>query len=131
MSVLSIDNLTKNYRSIKALDHVSFEVPSKTVFGILGPNGSGKTTLLGIVMNILRPTSGGYNWAGEQSTNEMRKKIGTLLETPNFYHYLNGEDNLRIAARIKGRGENDIPQVLKTVNLYERRQSKFNTTHSG
>lgn len=131
MSVLSINNLTKNYRSIRALDNVSFAVPPKTVFGILGPNGSGKTTLLGIVMDILRQTSGSYNWGGEQSSNEMRKKIGTLLETPNFYHYLGGEANLRIAARIKGRGEDDIPQVLKTVNLYDRRQSKFSTYSLG
>ncbi|HEX2684078.1 MAG TPA: ABC transporter ATP-binding protein [Ferruginibacter sp.] len=131
MSILSINNLSKNYKSIKALDNVSFAVPPQTVFGILGPNGSGKTTLLGIVMDILKVTSGSYNWAGEQSTNEMRKKIGTLLETPNFYHYLSGEDNLRIAARIKGRGEEDIPKVLEVVNLYERRKSKFNSYSLG
>jgi ABC-type multidrug transport system ATPase subunit len=131
MSVLSIDKLSKNYRSIKALDNVSFAVPPNTVFGILGPNGSGKTTLLGIVMDILKPTNGSYNWEGQPSTNEMRKKIGTLLETPNFYHYLSGEDNLKIAARIKGRGEADIPKVLETVNLFERRKSKFNTYSLG
>jgi ABC-type multidrug transport system ATPase subunit len=131
MAILSIDKLTKNYRSIKALDNVSFAVPPKTVFGILGPNGSGKTTLLGIVMDILKPTNGTFKWAGELSSDELRRKIGTLLETPNFYHYLSGEDNLKIAARIKGRGEADIPKVLQTVNLYERRKSKFNTYSLG
>lgn len=131
MSVLSIDNLSKNYRSIKALDNVSFSVPPQTVFGILGPNGSGKTTLLGIIMDILKASSGSYNWNGQQSTNEVRKKIGTLLETPNFYHYMNAEDNLRIAARIKGKGEDDIEKVLRIVNLYERRRSKFNTYSLG
>ncbi len=131
MSVLSIDKLSKNYRSIKALDNVSFTVPSQTVFGILGPNGSGKTTLLGIIMDILKASSGTYNWNGQQSTNEVRKKIGTLLETPNFYHYMNAEDNLLIAARIKGRGEEDIEKVLKIVNLYERRKSKFSTYSLG
>ena len=131
MAILSINNLTKNYGAIRALDNVSFDVPAKTVFGILGPNGSGKTTLLGIVMDILKVTSGSYKWAGEQSTDEMRKKIGTLLETPNFYHYLSGEDNLKIAARIKGRGEEEIPKVLQTVNLYERRKSKFNSYSLG
>jgi ABC-2 type transport system ATP-binding protein len=131
MSILSIDNLTKNYRSIKALDKVSFTVPPKTVFGILGPNGSGKTTLLGIVMDVLKPTTGSFKWAGGEITDELRKKIGTLLETPNFYHYLSGEDNLRIAAKIKGRGEADIPKVLQTVNLYERRKSKFNSYSLG
>ncbi len=131
MSILSIDNLTKNYRSIKALDKVSFDVPPKTVFGILGPNGSGKTTLLGIVMDVLKPTNGSFKWAGGEITDELRKKIGTLLETPNFYHYLSGEDNLKIAAKIKGRGEADIPKVLQTVNLYERRRSKFNSYSLG
>ena len=52
-----------------------------------------------------------------QSTNEVRKKIGTLLETPNFYHYMNAEDNLLIAARTAGRGEGDIEKVLRIVNL--------------
>jgi len=131
MAILSISNLTKNYGKIRALDNVSFAVPPKTVFGILGPNGSGKTTLLGIVMDILKVTNGNYKWEGEQSTDEMRKKIGTLLETPNFYHYLSGEDNLKIAARIKGRGEADIPKVLEMVNLYDRRKSKFNSYSLG
>jgi len=131
MAILSIDNLTKNYGGIRALDKVSFSVPSKTVFGILGPNGSGKTTMLGIVMDILKVSSGSYKWAGNESTDKMRKHIGTLLETPNFYHYLSGEDNLKIAARIKGKGENDIERVLQVVNLYERRKSKFNSYSLG
>jgi lantibiotic transport system ATP-binding protein len=131
MAILSINNLTKNYGKIKALDNVSFSVPEKTVFGILGPNGSGKTTLLGIVMDILKATGGNYKWQGEETIEAMRKKIGTLLETPNFYAYLSAEDNLKIAAKIKGRGEEDIPKVLETVNLYERRNSKFNTYSLG
>jgi ABC-2 type transport system ATP-binding protein len=131
MAVLTIDKLSKNYRSIRALDNVSFSVPPQTVFGILGPNGSGKTTLLGIILDILKASGGSYNWNGQQSTNEIRKKIGTLLETPNFYHYMNAEDNLRIAAKIKGRGEDDIEKVLHIVNLFERRKSKFSTYSLG
>ena len=131
MPVLSIDNLSKNYNQVRALNQVSFSVPSKTVFGILGPNGSGKTTLLGIVMDILKASGGTYQWEGSQLPSERRKTIGTLLETPNFYHYLNAEDNLLIAAKIKGRGEDDIDRVLKVVNLYERRKSKFSTFSLG
>lgn len=132
MAILSINNLTKNYRKVKALDNVSFSVPPKTVFGILGPNGSGKTTLLGIVMDVIRASGGSYTWGTEtMPANEVRKKIGTLLETPNFYHYLSAEKNLRIAAKIKGRGEEDIDKVLKIVNLYERKTSKFNTYSLG
>lgn len=132
MAILSITDLSKSYGAVRALNKINFEVPPKTVFGILGPNGSGKTTLLGIVMDILKATSGGYQWMGQsQSTPEVRKKIGTLLETPNFYHYLSAEDNLKIAARIKGADEADIPKVLQIVNLYERRASKFNTYSLG
>lgn len=131
MSILTIEHLSKNYGAVRALKDISFTVPEGTVFGILGPNGSGKTTLLGIVMDILKATSGNYSWMGQQHTDTMRKQIGTLLETPNFYHYLSAEDNLRIAARIKGKGENDIPKVLELVNLYQRKDSKFNTYSLG
>lgn len=130
-AVLSINNLTKFYGSIQALNNVSFSVPQGSVFGILGPNGSGKTTMLGIIMDILKPTSGSFQFFGKQPDADTRKEIGTLLETPNFYHYLSGEKNLRIAAEIKGRGLNEIDDVLKKVNLYERRKSKFNTYSLG
>lgn len=132
MAILKIDNLTKNYKSVKALNSVSFSVPPKTVFGILGPNGSGKTTLLGIVMDVIKASGGSYVWEeSHEPAHDMRKKIGTLLETPNFYHYLSAEKNLKIAAKIKGRGEEDIEKVLRLVNLYERKDSRFNTFSLG
>lgn len=130
-AVLSVKNITKFYGSIQALKDVSFDVPKGSGFGILGPNGSGKTTLLGIVMDILRPTSGSFRFFGKESGAETRRNIGTLLETPNFYHYLSGERNLRIAAEIKQKGHEQIDDVLKKVNLYHRRTSKFNTYSLG
>lgn len=131
MAILSIKKLSKNYGAIRALNQVSFDVPPKTVFGILGPNGSGKTTLLGIVMDILKATEGTYEWNGESSSPAIRKKIGTLLETPNFYHYLSAVENLRIAARIKEADEDDIPRILEIVNLFQRKDSKFSTYSLG
>ena len=131
MRVLTIDKLSKNYGPVRALQAVSFTVEKGNIFGILGPNGSGKTTLLGIVMDILKAKSGTYTWMDQPYSDGVRKQIGTLLETPNFYHYLGGEDNLRIAARIKGRGEEDIEKVLKLVNLYQRKDSKFSTYSLG
>jgi ABC-2 type transport system ATP-binding protein len=130
-AVLSVQNLTKFYGPIQALKDVSFDVPKGSVFGILGPNGSGKTTLLGVVMDILRPTSGTFRFFGKEPDAEMRRQIGTLLETPNFYHYLSGERNLQIAAEIKQKGLNQIDEVLKKVNLYQRKQSKFSTYSLG
>jgi ABC-type multidrug transport system ATPase subunit len=131
MSILTVSNISKNYGFVRALNNVSFEVPKGSVFGILGPNGSGKTTLLGIVMDILKPTSGKYLWMGQPGSNEQRKHIGTLLETPNFYHYLSGQRNLEIAAAIKGRGKEDIAKVLQTVNLFQRKDSKFSSYSLG
>ncbi len=130
-TVLSVNNLAKSYGLVRALDGVSFDVPQGSVFGILGPNGSGKTTLLGIIMEILKASGGSYSWQGQPATNEHRRQIGTLLETPNFYHYLSGEKNLAIAAAIKQKGTDDIPEVLKTVNLYQRKDSKFSTYSLG
>ena len=131
MAILTVDDVSKTYGHIKALNKVSFSVPAGTVFGILGPNGSGKTTLLGIIMDVLKATEGGYSWNGQKGSNQQRKKIGTLLETPNFYAYLSAESNLKIAAEIKGHGVEDIPKVLQIVNLYQRRKSKFNTYSLG
>lgn len=88
MSVLQVNQLSKNFGKIQALNQVSFEVPQGSVFGILGPNGSGKTTLLSIVTDVLKPTTGNFFWFGKASNAATRKQIGTLLETPNFYPYL-------------------------------------------
>src|ERR1700753_2639742 len=126
-SILSIRGLTKFYGKIRALNQVSFDVPAGSAYAVLGPNGSGKTTLLGLIMDVLQASGGDYSWFGEPPSELHRKKIGCLLETPNFYHYLSGERNLRIAAAIKGQGTEDIDRVLKTVNLSERRHSAFST----
>lgn len=129
--VLEINNLSKNYGSIQALKNVSFSVPTGTVYGILGPNGSGKTTMLGIIMDVLRASAGSIQLFGHAPTATDRKKIGTLLETPNFYHYMSAVDNLNISASIKGIANPDIDTVLKKVNLYQRRDSKFQTYSLG
>jgi ABC-2 type transport system ATP-binding protein len=131
MAILTVENITKNYGNIKALKGVSFSVPPGCVFGILGPNGSGKTTLLGIIMNVLKATSGSFKLFDEVATDDHRKKIGTLLETPNFYHYLSAVQNLKITAAIKGLGEDDIESVLQTVDLLKRKDSPFSTYSLG
>lgn len=131
MNILSVKQLSKNYGKIKALQDVSFEVPKGTVFGILGPNGSGKTTLLGIVMNVLNQTSGSFKLFEEDPNEFHRKKIGTLLETPNFYNYLSAEQNLKINAAIKNRGAEDIDRVIDLVGLSQRKNSAFSTYSLG
>ena len=131
MPIVTIEDLSKRYGNIQALKNVSFTVPKGSVFGILGPNGSGKTTLLGTIMDILKPTTGTYMLFDEVPTGYHRRQIGTLLETPNFYHYLSGVQNLHIAAAIKGKGKKDITKVLEMVNLTQRKDSKFSTYSLG
>jgi ABC-2 type transport system ATP-binding protein len=131
MSILTIENLRKDYGRVQALRGVSFSVPKGCVFGILGPNGSGKTTLLGIIMDILKPTSGTYKLFDEVPDKTHRQRIGTFLETPNFYHYLSAEKNLAISAAYKERGAEDIPRVLEMVNLTQRKDSRFSTYSLG
>jgi ABC-2 type transport system ATP-binding protein len=131
MSILSIENISKNYGRIQALKGVSFTVQKGCVFGILGPNGSGKTTLLGIIMDILKPTGGSYRLFDQMPEAHLRRKIGTFLETPNFYHYLSAQKNLQIVAALKEKGHDDIPRVLEMVNLTQRKDSRFSTYSLG
>ncbi|MGZ8538456.1 MAG: ABC transporter ATP-binding protein [Flavisolibacter sp.] len=131
-TVLTLNGITKFYGRIQALNNVSFEVPQGSIFGILGPNGSGKTTLLSIILDVLKANSGNFLWFGQPGTPEQRRKIGSLLETPNFYHYLSAADNLKVTQSISGRGNSaDIDSVLKKVKLYERRNSRFKTYSLG
>lgn len=130
-NVLSIQHLSKRYGAIQALKDVSFEVPVGSIFGILGPNGSGKTTLLGILTDVLRQDSGQFTLFNEPPEPKARKQMGTLLETPNFYHYLSARKNLEITAAIKQKGADQIDEVLKRVDLFERKDSKFSTFSLG
>ena len=129
--ILSINGISKAYGKIQALRDVSFQVPPGSVFGILGPNGSGKTTMLGILLNVLKADAGTFSWLGGVQQDEARRQIGSLLETPNFYHYMSAWDNLGVAAAIKQRGQDDRERVLQKVGLLERKHSKFQTYSLG
>lgn len=130
-SILSIQQLTKSYGPVQALKGVSFDVPEGSVFGILGPNGSGKTTLLAILLDVLHAGSGSFSWFGGMEHAAARRQIGSLLETPNFYHYLSAVRNLEITARIKRKDPADIDRVLKIVRLTDRKNSRFSTYSLG
>lgn len=132
MSVLTIQNISKSYGKIQALKNLSFDIPEGSVFGILGPNGSGKTTLLSIILDVLKADAGNFLWFGRPGTPDQRKKIGSLLETPNFYHYLSAVNNLKVTHSISGRGDMAaIESVLEKVKLKERKNSRFSTYSLG
>ena len=130
-TVLSINNLSKHYGSIRAVDGFSLEVKSGSVFGILGPNGSGKTTTLGITLSVINPTGGDFKWFGQPAAPNSRKRIGAILEHPIFYPYLTGVQNLKIICDIKEVSHSRIEEVLKLVDLQERKHSKYRTYSLG
>ncbi|MCB9359937.1 MAG: ATP-binding cassette domain-containing protein [Flavobacteriales bacterium] len=130
-TVLKINGLSKSYGKVKALNNLSLQINLGEVFGILGPNGSGKTTTLGIILDVLKADSGTFSWNGKSPTKFTRKKIGALLETPNFYPYLTARQNLSIVCKIKQVDESDVDRVLTVVNLIGRANSKFKTFSLG
>jgi len=129
--VLSIQGLSKSYKSVKAIQNLSLEISDGQAYGILGPNGSGKTTTLSIVTGILRQDSGSFRWFGMAPEAAQRRQIGSLIETPHFYPYLSLEKNLRIICDIKGLGYTDINRVLDSAKLIERKRSRFSAMSLG
>lgn len=128
MSVIETRGLTKRYGDVLAVDRISFSVEPGQVFGFLGPNGCGKTTTIGMLLGIITPTAGEVRLlglTGREGLHAARQKIGATLETPNFYPYLSGWDNLRIVANLKGVGHKTIEETLELVGLLARRKDKF------
>lgn len=124
-AVLRTRGLQKKFGSFTAVEDLSLQIDKGTVFGLLGPNGSGKTTTLGMVLGIIHPTRGTYQWFEGQTHPPLKQRMGALLETPNFYPYLNALENLRLVAEIKSLPTAPYEQVLRTVNLFDRRKSPF------
>jgi ABC-2 type transport system ATP-binding protein len=129
--ILKTTNLTKSYGKTLALNNLTLTIEQGQVVGILGPNGSGKTTTLGIILNILKKDSGSYEWFEGAYGNQFNKKIGAILETPNFYPYLHAVDNLNIIKHIKKSENDNINELLKLVDLEDRSTSKFSTYSLG
>ncbi|MBG0780837.1 MAG: ATP-binding cassette domain-containing protein [Bacteroidales bacterium] len=130
-TVLSIHGLVKQFGRVKAVDSLQLEIASGQIFGILGPNGSGKTTTLGMVLGLIRPDRGSFEWFGKPLSPDVLKQIGSILETPLFYPYLSATDNLKIIADIKQTKYNELPELLKMVGLFERRKDAFKTYSLG
>ena len=131
-TILSIKNLDKKFGRVHAVNNLSFDIQKGNVYGILGPNGSGKSTTLGIILNVVNKTSGEFSWFdGNLSTHEALKKVGAIIERPNFYPYMTAIQNLSLICKIKDIATENIEEKLKIVNLFERRNSKFITYSLG
>jgi len=131
-TILTISNLTKHYGSLKAVSDLSFEIKKGSVYGILGPNGSGKSTTLGIVLNVVNKTSGSFSWfSGALDTHQALKKVGAIIERPNFYPYMTAQENLELVCKIKDIPYEKVTEKLETVGLLDRKDSKFKTFSLG
>lgn len=131
-TILRLNNLTKKFGPVTAVNNLSFSIEKGNVYGILGPNGSGKSTTLGIVLNVVNKTSGDFQWFdGNQSTHDALKKVGAIIERPNFYPYMTAAQNLKLVCKIKNVAPDRIDEKLQLVGLLDRKNSKFRTFSLG
>lgn len=131
--IIETDGLTKNFGKIVAVDGLSLTVQRGHVFGLLGPNGSGKTTTMGMLLGLTRPTAGSFRLFGEQGNNQdALRRVGAIVETPTFYPYLTGRQNLAYFQGILGRGTaQELDALLDQVSLADRADDRFHTYSLG
>jgi len=131
-TILKLNNLTKHFGPVKAVNDLSFTIEKGNVYGILGPNGSGKSTTLGIALNVVNKTSGEFQWFdGNMTTHNALKKVGAIIERPNFYPYMTAKQNLELVCKIKNVEHANIDEKLEIVGLLDRKNSKFSTFSLG
>lgn len=131
-TLLELDGLSKYFGRLKAVDQLTFTLKKGNSYGLLGPNGSGKSTTLGMILNVVNPTSGSFSWyEGVLSTQQALKKIGAIIERPNFYPYMTALQNLQLICKIKQCSDATLQEKLELVGLWERRNSKFSTYSLG
>ena len=128
---VTINNLTHDFSSVRALDGLSIEIPQGIIFGFLGPNGAGKTTTINVLLGLLEPTSGIVEVLGLNTrtrADDIRSFTGALLEYPGLYEQLSAEENLEFYGRIWHLADVDrrerIEELLTQIGLWERRKEK-------
>lgn len=130
--ILTINQLTKKFGALTAVNNLSFTIEKGNVYGILGPNGSGKSTTLGIVLNVVNKTSGDFKWFdGNATTHEALRKVGAIIERPNFYPYMTAAQNLELVCKIKEVDPKKVDEKLNIVGLFDRKDSKFSSFSLG
>lgn len=131
-TILNVTDLSKNFGRLTAVDTLSFRIEKGNVYGILGPNGSGKSTTLGMILSVVNPTSGTFSWfGGTEKTHQALKRVGAIIERPNFYPYMTAAQNLRLVCRIKEVPQAKIEEKLALVDLLDRKNDRFKTYSLG
>ena len=135
VAALALQDLSKSFGRICAVDRLSLEVPPGQMAGFLGPNGAGKSTTLYMIPRLVRPSGGQIGVFGVDIWQDFKKAIrsvGVMVEAPAFYDYLSGRKNLELAARILGGvPRNDIDEILERIGLADRQRDKVRTYSMG
>jgi len=131
-TILEVKNLSKRFGSQLVVDSISFKIEKGKIYGLLGPNGSGKSTTLGIILGVVNKSEGDFLWYnGTKTAVEALKRIGALIERPNFYPYMTAVQNLKLVCNIKQIPYDSIDRVLKIVDLLEQKNIKFHAFSLG
>ncbi|MFY7792689.1 MAG: ABC transporter ATP-binding protein [Chitinophagaceae bacterium] len=134
--LLEVSGLTKTYGSFKAVDDLSFTVFPGDVFGFLGQNGAGKSTTIRMLLTLIRPNAGQIRVFGmdlQQHRREVLSRVGAVIEKPDLYGYLTGQENLSLFARMSGKGitKDRIQETLELVGLQKRAGDRVKTYSQG
>lgn len=134
MKAIEVQDLTRNYNGLRAVDGISFDVEPGEIFGFLGPNGAGKTTTIKMLTGQLRPTSGTAQVMGCDVVEErqaLKPQIGVVFENHNLYERMSARDNIRFYARLYRVKKDRVEKVLAHVGLTERARDKVGTYSNG
>ncbi len=134
--IIEVNSLTKNFKEIRAVDNLNLSVFKGDVFGFLGPNGAGKSTTIRMLVSLIRPTFGSikiFDKPLEENRVEILRKVGAIVEKPDFYGYISAYKNLEILGRLSGKdiSKKQIMDALELVGLHKRYKSKVKTFSHG
>lgn len=138
MAIIEVENLTKKFGNVLAVDNISFSIPEGEVFGFLGPNGAGKTTTIRILSTLISPTSGRVlidNAEPKTNGRYIRSIIGLLTETPGLYEKISAYDNLYFFSSFydisNEKRRQNIEKFMKMFGLWDRRNDIVATYSKG
>ena len=125
--MVEVANLGKNIRGVDIVRDISFSVEKRDILGFLGPNGAGKSTTIKMMLGLVKPTNGEVKLGGYDIRTQREsalENVGAMVESPAFYTYMTGYQNLSLYANLYGLGRERIDEVLNLVHLYDDRNKK-------
>lgn len=135
---IAAESLSRSFHTVKAVDDLSLQIPTNTIFGFLGTNGAGKTTTIHMLLGLLEPTSGEaqvLGWDIKTQATSIREQTGTLLEFHGLYERMNAEDNLDFYGLIyhmpRAQRQARIKELLTHLELWDRRSDTVGTWSRG